>query len=417
MKNIILLTAVLVLMWPAGLQADDQKPDANVNSKYDVESAEITGIAPSKVSAALREDIQKLVGLKYNAEAANALAKRLRNELPNYSIKVKAEKGDKPEHLKVVFAAERNWWKRFDIAMPPSGYHSKEGFNGTLDIPIDSGPSVFTFGLVNTADPLLERDAGFRFRYENKKIGTDRVQLRLEFDTLHEMFNHATEAALAQSPEVPGIYRSRQTFAPSLSVIPYRDFKLTLGTSFDRIETQYPSPHTQTAYAGTGNVQYRHRWENADGIKQRLNASYDLRTATRTLSSDFVYTRHLWSADYTLSSGRNEFGAHFQAGVETGTAPLFDRYTLGNSVTLRGWNKFDVAPLGGTRMAYGSLDYRYRSFEVFYDTGKVWDSGHESRVKHALGFGLACHDGAFMSVAFPVRLNHVTPVFMLGFRN
>ncbi len=416
MKNLILLTMFLVPLWPVKAFADDQKPDANVNSKYDVESVEITGVAQSKVSAALRDDIQKLVGEKYSREAAETLARRMRKELPNYSINVKAEKGDKPEHLKVIFEAERNWWKRFDIKVPPVVYDSKEGWNGTLEIPIDIGPNIFTFGFVNTADPLLEREAGFRFRYENRKIGTDRLQLRLDFDTTHQKWNPATEAALALSPDVPGVYRSRQTFAPSLALIPYRDVKLTVGTSFDRFETQYPAIHTQTAYAGIAAIQYRHSWESSGGLRQRVRASYDLRTATGKFDSEFVYTRHHWTADYNVTKGRNQFGASFQAGRETGTAPLFDRFSLGNSFTLRGWNKFDVAPLGGDRMVHGSLNYRFRPFEVFYDVGAVWDSGHEARVKHGLGFGLAFHDGMFVSLAFPVRLDHVTPVLMLGCR-
>ncbi len=416
MKNIILTTMLLLVLRPAVALADDQKPDTNVNSKYDVESVEITGVAQSKVSKALWDDMQKLVGEKYSREAAEALAKKMHKELPNYTITVKAEKGEKPEHLKVVFEAQRNWWKRFDIALPPVVYDSKEGWNGILELPIDIGPNVFTFSFVNSADPRLERDAGYGFRYENKKVGTDRLQLRLDFDTYHEQWNPATEAALAVNPDVPGIYRSHQIFAPSLSLIPFRDLKLTVGTSFDRFQIQYPATHTQTAYAGIAGLQYRHAWESASGITQRLKATYDLRTATRTLDSEFVYTRHFWTADYTLSKGRNRLDARFQAGSESGTAPLFDRFSLGNSYTLRGWNKFDVAPLGGNRMAFGSLAYRYRPFEVFWDVGTVWDSGQNAQVRHGLGFGLVFHCGAFMSLAFPVRLDHVTPVFMLGFR-
>jgi len=120
--------------------------------------------------------------------------------------------------------------------------------------------------------------------------------------------------------------------------------------------------------------------------------------------------------DYTLSKGKNLFGAHFIGGSITGIAPLFERFSFGNSTTLRGWNKFDVAPLGGTRAAHGSLEYRYRSFQIFYDFGTVWDPGQSPRVRHGLGFGLASRNGFFASLAFPVRLHSVTPVFMMGFR-
>ena len=89
---------------------------------------------------------------------------------------------------------------------------------------------------------------------------------------------------------------------------------------------------------------------------------------------------------------------------------------MGNSFTLRGWNKFDVAPLGGSRAAHGSVEYRYRPFQIFYDVGTVWDKGQSAKVRHGLGFGLALRNGFFASMAFPVRLHDVNPVLILGFR-
>ncbi len=416
MKNLRTFTILLMFFLPAAARADDQKPEPNVNSRYDVESVELSGIPDSKVSKALHDDMQKLVGVKYSQETADALAKKLRRELRDYTITVKVKRGDKPEHVKVVYEGERTRWKRFEIPVPPVVYHSKEGFSGALEIPIEIRHNVFTFGMVNSSDELLERNAGFRFRYENRRVGTDAVQLRVNFDTYHQTFNSATEAALAVTPDVPGIYRARQDFAPSLSVIPFPDLKLSIGTSFQRLETQYPQIHTQTAYAGTADVQYRRRVTTASGIRNNISFTYSLRTATRTLDSDFVYTRHSFSADYTVSKGKNLFGAHFRAGTISGNAPLFERFSLGNSFTLRGWNKFDVAPLGGTRAVHGTLEYRYRPFQFFYDVGTVWDKGQSPRVRHGLGLGLFFKDGAFASVAFPVRLDHVVPVFMLGYR-
>jgi hypothetical protein len=416
MKNKYLLTILLILLWPARVKAGDQKPETNVNSRYEVENVEISGIPDSKISKALHDEMQKLVGQKYNQEATDALAKRLRRELRDYSITVKVKRGDKPEHVKVVFEGERTRWKRFEFAVPPVTYHSKEGLSGAIEIPIEFRHNVFTYGLVDSSDELLERNAGFRLRYENRKVGTDAVQLRVNFDSYHQTFNPATEAALAVTPGIPGIYRTRQDFAPSLSLIPFRDLKLTVGTSFQRFQTQYPVTHTQTAYAGTADVQFRHRTQSKSGFRNNISASYSLRTATRVLQSDFVYTRHYFSADYTISKGKNVFGAHFRGGLITGSAPLFERFSLGNSLTLRGWNKFDVAPLGGARAAHGTLEYRYRPFQIFYDVGTIWDKGQPAQVRHALGFGLAFKGGGFASLAFPIRLNHVVPVFMLGFR-
>lgn len=418
MKNKIFVTILLLLFWPAAVRAgsQDQEPETNVNSRYDVESVAVSGVAESKFSKALRDDMQKLVGVKYDQDAAHKLAGRMRRELPDYTITVKVKRGDQPEHVKVIFAAERTRWKRFEFAFPHVVYESKEGLSGTFEIPLDYHHNVFTFGIFNSADELLERNAGFNLRFENRKIGTDLVQLRLDFDSSHQTFNAATQAALAENPDVPGIYRIRQNFAPSFSVFPLRDLKLSAGASFERFQTQYPTTHNQTAYAGTADVQFRRSVRPVSGYRHDFRARYSLRTATKTLDSDFVYTRHYAAVDYSLNIGKNLFGIHLQGGLITGTAPLFERFSLGNSLSLRGWNKFDVAPLGATRLAYGSLEYRYRPFQVFYDVGTVYDPGREARVRHGLGFGYADRDGFFASLAFPVRLHNVVPIFMAGFR-
>jgi outer membrane protein assembly factor BamA len=129
-----------------------------------------------------------------------------------------------------------------------------------------------------------------------------------------------------------------------------------------------------------------------------------------------VYTRHFMTANYTFQKSRNSIEARFLSGFIAGTAPLFERFSLGNCATLRGWNKFDVSPLGGSRTAHGSLEYRYSQFRIFYDAGTVWDSGRYNKVRHGLGFGWA-HKSMFISLAFPVRLHDVAPVFMLGWRS
>ena len=57
------------------------------------------------------------------------------------------------------------------------------------------------------------------------------------------------------------------------------------------------------------------------------------------------------------------------AGMIYGNAPLFERFVLGDSTTLRGWNKYDLDPLGGNRVVHGSVTYGYHIMRVFYDTG------------------------------------------------
>jgi hypothetical protein len=416
MKTKNLLLILLILIWPLGLFADDQKSEANVNERYLVESVTYTGISESRISKPLREEAQKLVGANYNEQTSKALAGKIATELKEYSLQVKVKRGDASDHVKVIFQAESIRWKRFRVPIPSAIYHSKQGFSAALDAAIETHHNVFAFGLVSDADELLERNAGMRLRYENRKVGTDLLHLQMNLDSYHQSFNYATKAALIQRPDVPDIYRARQNFATSLSLYPAHDLMISAGVSFQRLQFQLPSLHTETAYSSTADVEYKHTMKSASGFERDFSGHYSLRSATRILDSEFVYSRHLATADYVVIRNQHYLGVHFIGGSIGGRAPLFERFSFGNSSTLRGWNKFDVAPLGGNRAAHGSLEYRYKKMELFYDLGSVWDSGREAKVRHGLGFGLADKSGFFASLAFPVRLKNVAPIFMIGFR-
>jgi len=420
MKNKSLPSTILLLflVWPAWIYAGGQEPDANINSRYTVESVQVDGVPPSRISKKLNEEMQKLVGLKLSQTAVNELEKQLGKELTQYSVTTKIRRGDQPEQVKIVFQAERIWWRKFDVNQSKMVYHSKECWSGILNATIlDEHHNAFTFGFINTSDKLLERDAGLRLAYEHRQVGTDRLRLLLDFQSLHEKWNPATEFALGKSEGIPDIYRTRQDFAPALAVLPIPDLQITVGTSFQRLQTQYPTPHTHTAYSGTLGVRFRRTLESGSGgLHHFVDTSYTVRTATRVLDSDFIYTRHAWQMDYTLSRGRNHLDWKAMGGAVTGQAPLFERFSLGNSETLRGWNKFDVAPFGGNRTAYSSIGYRYADFNIFYDVGAVWDAGHSVEVRHALGFGYNQKNGAFLLLGFPVRMHRVVPIITFGIR-
>ncbi len=215
---------------------------------------------------------------------------------------------------------------------------------------------------------------------------------------------------------MPGTYDTREVFAPSISFLPIPDIKLTVGASFQTLAMERPVLHDEAAHAFTFGAQYRRKAGSRPGVRHAIAADYLVREATAELESDFLYTRQFVSADYTLSTRHQDFIFRFQGGHTDGEPPLFDRFTIGNTATLRGWDKFDVAPLGGTRLLYGSLEYRYRPFQLFYDFGKVWDAGHVVEWKHSLGIGLAWKNGFFMSLGVPLKYHDITPVFMIGFR-
>ena len=150
--------------------------------------------------------------------------------------------------------------------------------------------------------------------------------------------------------------------------------------------------------------------------RTHVEASFGVRAGSRELESDLVYRRYLGQGSYRFDFGRH----HVQAAGNGWTAspvdaPLFERFTLGDSTTLRGWDKYDIAPAGGDRMFYSSIEYRYTGLALFLDIGSVWDTGTERKVRVSTGFGF--HAGpAFLVVGFPLNTDNLTAVVTLGLR-
>ncbi|RPJ64319.1 MAG: hypothetical protein EHM24_23245 [Acidobacteria bacterium] len=395
-----------------------QQAGTNVNTRYEVESASVSGVDQSAVSQALRDDIETLVGKKYDPEAAEDLARRLREELHGYKISVKVRRGDQAERVKVVFEAERIRRQRFEVRISPLLYTTNDAFSLAIVPGFETHHNYFTFGFVTNANDLLERNTGWVVRYEHRKVGTSAVQVAVEYDYFWPSFQPETETALPFAPLVPGTYDTREVFAPSISVLPIPDLKVTFGASFQTLGMEGLAPFDQAAHAFTFGVQFRKDVRRHHGLRHSVGADYSVHDASRTLESDFLYTRHWVAGDYTLGVRRQEFGFHFQGGHTDGVPPLYERFSIGSATTLRGWDKFDVAPLGGTRLLYGSLEYRYRPFELFYDFGTTWDPalGEAADWKHSVGIGLHWRNGFFMSLGVPLRFHGVTPAFMFGFK-
>jgi outer membrane protein assembly factor BamA len=138
-----------------------------------------------------------------------------------------------------------------------------------------------------------------------------------------------------------------------------------------------------------------------------------LRAGAHPLASDCAYTRQRWGFRYRLAHGRHELVDDSWGGVILGAAPLFERFVLGNSTSLRGWNKFDLDPLGGNRAVHNTVEYHYGVFRAFCDAGAVWDSGQTAVARGSVGVGL--RQGVFsLAMAFPVRSGRMDPVFMVG---
>lgn len=391
------------------LAAHAQETDANVNERYKVESVEVSGFDQAKLSQGIRDDIHGLVDHKFSQEKIDELSRLLHRALPGRTIDVKISRGEQPDHVKIVFEVHHHQ-ERFDLAAPKAVYQSKQGFTGEVDATIKVRTSSFTVGVLDDGDSLVERFGGVRARYENRKLGSDRLGLAFEFDSFHTMWNGATRDVIDNTP---ALYRTRQNFEPVATVTIASGLKLSAGMSFQRFQAQFPAAHTEASNAVVSTLRYDRLLEESGPNKHRVEAGYSLRAATKSLGSDYAYTRHGFDFHYTLWRGAHRLAAHFTSGVIGGTASMFDRFVLGNSTTLRGWNKYDIAPAGGDRFVHNSTEYRYRSFELFYDTGAVWNSGQRATARHSAGAGVHLGDLAFL-VAFPIRNGRAEPVFIAG---
>jgi len=177
---------------------------------------------------------------------------------------------------------------------------------------------------------------------------------------------------------------------------------------------------SESAHAVINTLRYHRRWAESGASTQQLDAGYSLRAATTLLASDLAYTRHMAHLKYNYTSRTQSVEVSVMAGAIYGQAPLFERFSLGDSTLLRGWNKYYLDPLGGNRLAYGSVTYGYRILRVFYDAGSVWDQGKPPEARESAGIGVSSglgvlEKGAFLvALAFPLREGRMTPILIAG---
>ena len=190
--------------------------------------------------------------------------------------------------------------------------------------------------------------------------------------------------------------------------------ELDLGVSFARYRQSTPGAETESSNAVVSTLRYHQRWgSDSDLQDQLLDASYSIDAATRVFGTDGDFTRHTAKARYQFHHDRNRVEVSFLAGGIQGQAPLFDRFMLGNASLLRGWDRFDLDPTGGSHVIYGSVEYSYRRCEVFYDTGAVWDFAPEREQRQSVGVGYK-KEGFQLAVAYPLHAGRALPVFFAG---
>jgi outer membrane protein assembly factor BamA len=404
------------------LLGQPEATDLNINSRYTVESITFTGKRHYRLSTGALEEMRRLIGAKVSTDALNRLVRRIRGELRATEVTFKLARGGEPNHVKVLLQVDKSK-SDFDLSIPTFSYNSRQGWTGVAEIATTFGANTVTAGALSDGDTLVERFTGLKLRYDRLSLASDKIRLGFEFDSYHEMYDRATLIALdsQQSSSLgAGAYRSRTNFEPSATFVLTKPLTLTLGLSFEQMDPQVSAAHPVSANSVINTLRYHQRWQNSDATDQELDAGYNLRAATRLLSTDLGYTRHVLNARYALRHEHQSVEITLVAGMIYGNAPLFERFVLGNSSTLRGWNKYDLDPLGGNRVAHGSVTYGYHIMRVFYDAGSVWDQGKSPEAKHSAGVGISSGLGIFqkgaflLAVAFPIRQGRADPVFIAG---
>ena len=416
MKLLFLMTVAVAVPMAAAPGEDDPAIATNINSRYTIEKVSVSGFGNSLISSPLRTELDHVVGEKLDQSRLEKLADRMKRELRVSDVAVKVTKGTAPDHVLVTFEVKSKQ-QRFDLNVAKFLYDAEQGWSGEGTAATRIGGNAFTLGLVSDGDALLERFAGLRALYQRDRLAGKWLGLRFEFDTFHEQWNRATREAVSAPADnsVEAVtYRDRQVFMPEARLYLAEPLELDFGVRFARYWLSTPGANTESSNAVVSTLRYHQRWGSEGDLQhQEVEGSYSFEEATRAFESDSVYTRHMARARYKFRDGHNSVQVSFLGGRIYGQTPLFDRFVLGDASTLRGWNKFDLDPLGGSHVAHGSVDYLYRFFQVFYDTGAVWDLPQDREQRQSLGAGLR-KDNFQLAVAFPLRAGRVDPMFFAG---
>lgn len=127
------------------------------------------------------------------------------------------------------------------------------------------------------------------------------------------------------------------------------------------------------------------------------------------MGGDFDFTK--WTADwryYYRAGGENVWALNLGAGYASGSMPLSQRFTMGGSDTLRG---YEDDQFRGNSMLKATLEYRFPIVKkvqgvLFTDNGYAWDKRHEDAfdlglIKNSYGLGLRIN-----SPLGPVKLDY-----------
>lgn len=425
----LLLGSLLIggaFVFPA-LARGNQQPsltlvaEDNVNSRYTVESIEVAGGSPPSLPPSLRDRVASLVGSRFDPAALDDLARDIQRQLHLQSVHPHITRGSSPDRVRVVLETERRAVE-FDVSVPKFLYDSHQGWSAQVEADTTIARNhVIHAGFVSDGDELAERFTGFQGGYENLDSGSSRVHTAFLVQQFHEQWDRSTLAA--DGPAESDLYRDRRNLQPEVTLLVSKPLTVSAGLSFEQMDMENPAFRSRNSNAVLFSVRYVKSYEGSPVGDGQLELAYNLRSGVRAIGSDFRYTRQHVAVRYAVVRGRNTLSDELVGGVISGDAPLFERFVVGTTTLLPGWNRYQIDPLGGNRMAHNAVAYSFRmnppsasrprSLEVFYDTGAVWNAGQPAPVRQSAGVGY--RQSIFsLALAFPLRDGRPEPVLMVG---
>jgi hypothetical protein len=407
----------------------NQQRDPNINSKYVIESAEVRGLRVRERQP-FEDELRALAGRRLDADEVHRFETRLREALPEYVVLRRSARGTEPGRIRLIFEVRRADWSRWIRFEPQDAnliYHSDQGWGAKLPLSISSGNLLISpFFAFDVGDELVEEYSGFGIRVDTRQLGTERLGAFFEWSSYDMDWRPATLTALALDPRLPAAYDERRSVTPVLRFGITKELTVSGGVRITELD---PLPdlggESRMANAVLASLTFVSSRREADrpGNTDRdartdrhgVTAGISVRFGRAGLESDYVYERYQGSVGYSFRRAHHRVIATGMAGRLEGDAPLFERFSIGDSRTLRGWNKYDLAPAGGDRVFHASLEYRYRGFGMFVDTGSIWTSGAARRIRTSAG--LTFNPGpVFLTMGFPLNTSEFGAVFTMGVR-
>jgi hypothetical protein len=391
--------------------------DTNVNSRYTVESVEITGASEARLSRGLREELRRYVGQRFSPEAFARLSGRVRDELKARLVSPKLMKGTSPESVRVVMDV---LGRTVNVSTDHSrfAWHGGQGWTGELVLSVEERDRQrLNLGVFSNGDTLTERSSGLRAGY-SRSLFHGRIRPGFSVSTAHAQYDSRTLEAAG----VNELYRSADSFQPSVTFIPWRgddrdELAVEIGLRLQRFALLSPEANRNVAsHALVNTLRYRRVRGDVDSGRTAITG---LASLANGIGGDYSFSRRELRGGVEYHRGGSRLTVDAVGGSLSGNAPFLERFAAGNTTLLRGWNKFEIAPLGGSRLVASNVEFGQSlkgklEASVFVDSGSIWNRGVAPVARTSAGCGIRTRDGFFLYVAFPLRDGRIEPMVMTG---